>query len=1107
MTFRLGFLRQSLSTLLLAALLIVGAAAPILAQTTEPPNYGEVLQKSMFFYEAQRSGPLPADNRVSWRGDSALQDGADVGHDLTGGWYDAGDHVKFGFPMAATTTILAWGMVEYRDAYVQSGQYNAALANLKWATDYFLKCHTAPNEFYGQVGSGQADHSWWGSAEVMPMARPSYKVDASCPGSDLTGETAAALAAASIVFRDVDAAYADTLQEHARQLYNFADTYRGAYHECITDATAFYRSWSGYQDELVWGALWLHRATGEAAYLNKAREEYEGLSTEQGQSAKSYRWTHAWDDKSYGCYVMMATATGEARYKQDAQRWLDYWTVGTNGSRVRYTPGGLAYLDTWGALRYAANTSFIALVYADYLQANGGDSGLVDRYHGFAVRQIEYMLGDNPRNSSYVIGYGNNAPTKPHHRTAHGSWNDAINDPVENRHTLYGALVGGPDDSDNYSDSRDDYIRNEVATDYNAGFTSAVARLYLEFGGEPDAGFPQPEPRDDEYFVTAKPNASGNNFIEVAGTLHNHSAWPSRNDTNLSYRYYVDLSEIYAAGFTVDDVSARTAYNQGSGFTWPKVYDAANHIYYIEVHFDDVSIAPAGQSASKKQVQFRLTLNSNAAVWDNSNDFSYAGINGGGGSFGVKTERIPVYRAGQRIAGIEPAGGCNAGCPPTADNQSLTTYIGVPVALTLQADDADGEVTGYEILSVPTRGTLSGNAPALTYEPTGNVAGQDMFMFRAIDNDGLSSAAATVAINIAEHALTLAAPRDGDRFDWNQAVALRFSKNSPYDVQLAIDGEDQGVVTSPTSLEGLAVGAHTLTLSLVGRPSVRAEATITIVAPTPRLNFTAPADGTVVNKLETSQVLVRFDVANSDSAVVLSNNGIDLGEVTSPVVVNLVDGPNVLDLQLADDTSVGDSITVFLQVPEPELSITAPADFDSFTIGDAVTVSFTATGGTAVTARVNGAALGTFPLNAPIIVSDGLNLGENTIELELMNDNSSTGVSDSVTVIGVPVAGGSCRYVIQNVWNTGFVANIEITNDGDTPIDGWNIRWTFTRDRLEHAWNAVIEGEGPGEIRAGHLDWNRVIQPGQTVVFGFKGVLGTPDGEPEIPVIQGSVCQ
>ncbi len=49
-------------------------------------NLGKSLQLSMLFYEAQRSGKMPANKRVSWRFDSELDDGKDVGLDLTGGW-------------------------------------------------------------------------------------------------------------------------------------------------------------------------------------------------------------------------------------------------------------------------------------------------------------------------------------------------------------------------------------------------------------------------------------------------------------------------------------------------------------------------------------------------------------------------------------------------------------------------------------------------------------------------------------------------------------------------------------------------------------------------------------------------------------------------------------------------------------------------------------------------------------------------------------------------------------------------------------------------------------------------------------------------------------
>ena len=63
----------------------------------------------------------------------------------------AGDHVKFGFPMAFTTTMLAWGFPEWKEAYSRAGQEQALLDSIKWPLDYFIKCHVAPHELYVQV--------------------------------------------------------------------------------------------------------------------------------------------------------------------------------------------------------------------------------------------------------------------------------------------------------------------------------------------------------------------------------------------------------------------------------------------------------------------------------------------------------------------------------------------------------------------------------------------------------------------------------------------------------------------------------------------------------------------------------------------------------------------------------------------------------------------------------------------------------------------------------------------------------------------------------------------------------------------------------------------
>lgn len=437
-------------------------------------NYGEALQKSFLFYEANRSGPLAADNQIAWRGDSTLNDGSDVGRDLSGGYFDAGDHVKFGLPLAASMTMLGWGVEEYRGAYQQSGQLDEALAAIKQGTDYILKAHVTGADgktqaFYGQVGNGGTDHAYWGSPESLPTDRPSYKVDRQNPGSEVTGESAAALAAASIIFQPTNKAYAKELVTNAEQLFEFADTYRGNYSDSIPDAANFYNSFSGFNDELVWAATWLYKATGKQTYLDKAESLYEGVNSSG---------SHDWDNKSAGAAVLLAQETGKARYTNDVEALLDYWSD-DSGSGISYTEGGLAWHQQWGATRHSANVSFLASVYGDTVNDKGG------RYSDFARGQIDYLLGDNPNNFSYQVGFGDNFARNPHHRGASGTTD--VNDPAPNEHTLYGALVGGPTapNDDAYADVRSDFVANEVALDYNAGFTGALAGLYDDFGGDP----------------------------------------------------------------------------------------------------------------------------------------------------------------------------------------------------------------------------------------------------------------------------------------------------------------------------------------------------------------------------------------------------------------------------------------------------------------------------------------------------------------------------------------------------------------------------------------------------------------------------------------------
>ena len=73
--------------------------------------------------------------------------------DLTGGYYDAGDNVKFGLPMAFTVTMMSWSIVEYGKQMAANGELGHALDAVKWGTDYLIKAHPEPYVLYGEVSS------------------------------------------------------------------------------------------------------------------------------------------------------------------------------------------------------------------------------------------------------------------------------------------------------------------------------------------------------------------------------------------------------------------------------------------------------------------------------------------------------------------------------------------------------------------------------------------------------------------------------------------------------------------------------------------------------------------------------------------------------------------------------------------------------------------------------------------------------------------------------------------------------------------------------------------------------------------------------------------
>jgi endoglucanase len=167
--------------------------------------------------------------------------------DLTGGYYDGGDNAKFGFPMAFTTTMLSWSVLEHGGR--MKARVRDARAAVRWGADYLLKAATqTPGRLYVGVGDPGADHRCWERPEDMDTPRTVYWVSASAPGSDVAAETAAALAAASMVFRAADRAYSRRLLAAARGVMELAVQHQGRYSDFVGgDVGAYYQSYSGYK--------------------------------------------------------------------------------------------------------------------------------------------------------------------------------------------------------------------------------------------------------------------------------------------------------------------------------------------------------------------------------------------------------------------------------------------------------------------------------------------------------------------------------------------------------------------------------------------------------------------------------------------------------------------------------------------------------------------------------------------------------------------------------------------------------------------------------------------------------------------------------------------
>ncbi len=432
-------------------------------------NFAKLLQESLYFYDGNMCGTDVDENSAfSWRGNCHTYDsyvtynGKTV--DVSGGYHDAGDHVKFGLPQGYTATVLALGYYEFADAYDELGQTAHFNMIMNYFCDYFTRCTIyqegtdTVEAFCYQVGDGDSDHAKWEAPEGQTIDRPAFFATASNPATDEVSVAVAALALQAANYKKQGGTEAllksKAYLKTAEDLFAFAKKCSNK-QVATQGASPFYKS-NNWEDDYCAAAAALYAATGKEIYKQERDAYYGKLNT---------GWCLTWDN----------TWPVAAALKEDYIAVSAFASYGNTN-----TAQGFKLIDGWGSARYNASAQFMGLIYD---QANQKLSMTDGNYSSWATGQMKYLLGNNKAKRCFVVGYNENAAKYPHHRAASRS-NDA-GQVREDHYTLLGALVGGPSDEyDTYADNQADYNCNEVALDYNAGLVGAAAGLYLLHKGE-----------------------------------------------------------------------------------------------------------------------------------------------------------------------------------------------------------------------------------------------------------------------------------------------------------------------------------------------------------------------------------------------------------------------------------------------------------------------------------------------------------------------------------------------------------------------------------------------------------------------------------------------
>jgi hypothetical protein len=431
-------------------------------------DLGATHKKVIQFYGYQRAGlKTGSANNLNSGWANASHNGDNYnGSPLDGGWYDAGDYVKFGMNLAFTVYCLLKGYDYFPGGYSDEYKFDHSaganqipdiLDEVKFATDYLCKAVINENTIVLDVGDGNADHSSSITTRANdPDGRSGSEIKL-CTGADIPLTYAACLACMSTLYRKYDAAYADQCLAKAKTAFAFGKSKINSNNLYCQPQGEFY----DYEKDDKTGQ-YMNRDIADR--MMPAGVELYRASNESDPNYSTYK---EWAKKSAGGF----NCVGFELIGPLAA--IEVWRQGLGGYGV--LSGNVGFLKNhmqesglfkgvfqnngWGTASDVATAAFeFGLAYV--VTSDQADR---DNYLSLCKTHLDWVTGKNSKNQSFVTGV-NGGPTSIHYRTtAKGA--------------IPGAVVAGPDPSGAWENNGDRYEFTEVAVNYNAGIVGAIGFL------------------------------------------------------------------------------------------------------------------------------------------------------------------------------------------------------------------------------------------------------------------------------------------------------------------------------------------------------------------------------------------------------------------------------------------------------------------------------------------------------------------------------------------------------------------------------------------------------------------------------------------------------